>query len=280
MILPAIHHLPGAHGNFLVKCLNVAAGATPDQEFYTENTIGAHADFNEVIVRTTDQILPEVNVSKKVWAYITIDQSDLYKFQWHFLYASNDFGFDILKYLPSEAHNFYKNDTFMAQALIYDYRLFNINNLDSCREMYKLSFKKSSGHLIENKKVLDEWDIQITMPFHSFYNEQEFFKIVNELLEELGYTQTVSIKHHYNTFIQRKESIIKSEQRVLHAFECYKNNKSKDISDFVLYEQAYLDYLIENDIGQEIEIVYNNGYPKNTLDINPVIATKETLYEI
>ena len=51
-----------------------------------------------------------------------------------------------------------------------------------------------------------------------------------------------------------------------------------DISNFCTYEQAYLDYLIEQHLGYEIENWQE--YPKNTVNINPVEAWEGVKYEL
>jgi len=268
MNVPIVHKPPGAHGNFLVKCLNVASGLVQDQEFYGQDRIGAHAiDFPEIIVQDDGLNLDQIHKDKRVWLFVTIDQDDLYKYQWHYLYAANDFGFDVLKYLPDQAQQFYSNDPSVAKSLQEQYKHFDIHNTDSCREMYKLSFGQRSGHLARCNYVLKEFNYDLTLPFKTFYSKKDFLDCIPKLLDKLGYTQKQDIEHQYDNFINKKQSIIKSEQQVLNAFECYKNKTPMDISDFVLYEQAYLDYLIEEYLGKNRLIVYNNGYPKNTIDI-------------
>lgn len=268
MNIPVIHKPPGAHGNFLVKCLNVASGLVEDQEFYGQDTIGAHAtDFPEIIVQDDRQVLDQIKKDKRVWLFITIDQNDLYKYQWHYLYATNDFGFDVLKYLPDQAHQFYPKVPLVAKSLQEQYKHFDIHNMDSCREMYKLSFSQRSGHLARCNYVLKEYSYDLTLPFKTFYSKKDFLNCIPKLLKNLGHTQKKDIEHQYDNFIKKKESIIKSEQQVFRAFECYKNRTPMDISNFVLYEQAYLDYLIEKYLDKTRLIVYNNGYPKNTIDI-------------
>jgi hypothetical protein len=51
-----------------------------------------------------------------------------------------------------------------------------------------------------------------------------------------------------------------------------------DISNFCLYDQSYLDFLIEQHLGYEIEI--SQEYPTNTQDINPVEAWQGVRYEL
>lgn len=268
MTIPAIDYPPGAHGNFLIKCLNVASGLVEDQEFYGKDRVGAHAtDFPEIIVQNASKVTDQIHKEKRSWLFITLDQEDLYKFQWHYLYASNDFGFNVLKYLPDQAHKFYSNDLLVAESVREQFKTFDIHNIDSCREMYKLSFGQHSGHLTTMNYVLQEYSHDFRLPFKTFYNKKDFLNCIPKLLNHLGYTQKQDIEHQFDNFIKKKQSIIDSEQRVLRAFACYKDKTPMDISNFVLYEQAYLDYLIEKYLCNTRLIVYNSGYPKNTIDI-------------
>ena len=268
MTIPTIDYPPGAHGNFLIKCLNVASGLVEDREFYGKDRVGAHAiDFPEIIVQNARKVIDQIHKEKRSWLFITLDQEDLYKFQWHYLYASNDFGFNVLKYLPDQAHQYYSNDLLVAESVREQFKHFDIHNIDSCREMYKLSFGQHNGHLARMDHILQEYSHDIRLPFKTFYNKKDFLNCIPNLLHHLGYTQKQDIEHQYDNFIKKKQSIIDSEQRVLRAFACYKDKTPMDISDFVLYEQAYLDYLIEKYLGNTRLVVYNSGYPKNTIDI-------------
>ena len=275
MTIPAIDYPPGAHGNFLVKCLNVASGSVEDREFYGKDKIGAHAtDFPEIIVQNATKVTDQIHKEKRAWLFITLDKEDLYKYQWHYLYASNDFGFNVLKYLPDQAHQFYSNDFLVAESVREQFKHFDIHNIDSCREMYKLSFGQHSGHLTRMDHVLQEYSHDFRLPFKTFYNKKDFLNCIPKLLHHLGYTQKQDIEHQFDNFIKKKQSIIDSEQRVLRAFACYKDKTPMDISDFALYEQAYLDYLIEKYLGNTRLIVYNSGYPKNTIDIEHRLETE------
>jgi len=275
MTLPTIDYPPGAHGNFLIKCLNVASGLVEDREFYGKDRVGAHAtDFPEIIVQNATKVTDQIHKEKRAWLFITLDKEDLYKYQWHYLYASNDFGFNVLKYLPDQAHQFYSNDFLVAESVREQFKHFDIHNIDSCREMYKLSFGQHSGHLTRMDHVLQEYSHDFRLPFKTFYNKKDFLNCIPKLLHHLGYTQKQDIEHQFDNFIKKKQSIIDSEQRVLRAFACYKDKTPMDISDFALYEQAYLDYLIEKYLGNTRLIVYNSGYPKNTIDIEHRLETE------
>ena len=275
MTLPTIDYPPGAHGNFLIKCLNVASGLVEDREFYGKDRVGAHAtDFPEIIVQNATKVTDQIHKEKRAWLFITLDKEDLYKYQWHYLYASNDFGFNVLKYLPDQAHQFYSNDLLIAESVREQFKHFDIHNIDSCREMYKLSFGQHSGHLTRMDHVLQEYSHDFRLPFKTFYNKKDFLNCIPKLLHHLGYTQKQYIEHQFDNFIKKKQSIIDSEQRVLRAYACFKDKTPMDISDFALYEQAYLDYLIEKYLGNTRLIVYNSGYPKNTIDIEHRLETE------
>ena len=84
--------------------------------------------------------------------------------------------------------------------------------------------------------------------------------------------------HHQQEFLDRKQNIIESNKLVELAFKCYTSNTGMDISNFCPYEQAYLDYLIEQHLGYEIENWQE--YPTNTQDINPVEAWEGVKYEL
>jgi len=264
--LPILLFQGGTHGNFLAKCLSVACGIQKDFNFYGDNA-GAHSYLNNTIVNYVHE-----SEFRDIWAYIYINESDLYKLVWHTFWAAGEFNFDLLKFTDcAELHAKVKESfdhSIVTEGLQSQLKIFN-NNIDSVREMFRFTFKSSNGFLKTQETILNKHSIKNLIPFADFYNKK--FKI-SKLLKDLKYDYVVDINHILDTFINRKQNILYSERKVHTAFEYYKNKKEFDISNFVIYEQAYLDYLVEKDFGKNTEVCYLNGYPTNILDIHPVEA--------
>ena len=271
MTLPALLFHPGTHGNFLARCLNVASGVAEDTDFYG-SFLGAHK-----IVRNEHKVIAQVHevTGYNVFAYITIELSDLYILNWHIFYAANEFGLDLLRTKNfDELINVVKNskdpDSGNAKALQRQIDIFKDNGVSGLREMFKLSFQDKQGMLTEQADIFANHNVENTFKFSWFYNQWTFCKKVKELLVFLGYDYKVDISHHIQVFLDRKENIIKSKKLVELAFKCYTTNTSMDISKFCIYEQAYLDNLIEQHLGYQIQNW--KEYPTNTKTMNPLEA--------
>ena len=278
MTLPILLFQGGTHGNFLSRCLSVASGAFQDFDFYG-NKKGAHAKsghFSKVV----DHV-HECN-DENVFAYINIKLSDLYILNWHVFFAAGEFGIDVLtlknfdeieKVINHKSAHPVVVDGFATQV-----NIFKDNGIPGLREMFKRSFSSTNGLLTKQSEVFAKHNIENIFEFSWFYDQKIFCEKVKGLLVNLGYEYKVDISHHQQEFIDRKQDIIESKKLAERAFNCYTNNISMDISNFCPYEQAYLDYLIEQHLGYEIENWQE--YPTNTQDINPVEAWEGVKYEL
>jgi hypothetical protein len=280
MTLPILLFQGGTHGNFLSRCLTVASGVNEDFDFY-KNKKGAHNNHDEFI-KLVDHVHDREATTNNVFVYINFKLSDLYILNWHILFAAGEFGLDILTIKNFEelenVINQNSSHPILTGGFTSQVNIFKDNGILGLREMFKKLFSASNGILTIQSEVYAKHTIANIFEFSWFYNQKIFCKQIEKLLIDLGYEYKVDIAHHQQEFIDRKQNIIESKKLVELAFKCYTSNTSMDISNFCIYEQAYLDYLIEQHLGYEIENWQE--YPKNTLDINPVESWEGVRYEL
>ena len=287
MTLPILLFQGGTHGNFLVRCLSVASGEIQDFNFYGSN-YGAHASIGSK--RIINHLHPhhgphDLSLSDEndIFVYVSIDQSDLYILVWHAMLAAGDFGLDVLTIKDfDDIEKILLNQPY-AQNIKNNIKkqvdIFKNDDIRGMREFFKNLIKVTEKSFFERQEdILNRHNIENIFKFAWFYDQEVFCKQVEKLLIKLGYTYKIDIAHHQQTFLDRKQNIIQSKKLVKLAFECYTSNTSMDISNFCLYDQSYLDFLIEQHLGYEIEI--SQEYPTNTQDINPVEAWQGVRYEL
>ena len=268
MTLPVLLYCPGSHGNFLSKCLSVASGVVEDFDFYG-NKKGAHS--NNSFKRVVNHV--HWSEHKDIFCYIEIDTRDQFILFWHNYFATNEFGLDLLTLTSFDSlQEFIDKEKSLSSPLLDIYRQDGVLGV---REFLK---KRFYDHQEWQDKIKHDHNIKNIFKFSWFYNKKMFCKEIKNLCIELGYNYKVDVSHHQQEFLDRKQNIIESKKLVEHAFKCYTSNTSMDISNFCIYEQSYLDYLIEQHLGYEIENWQE--YPKNTKNINPVKAWKGVKYEL
>ena len=279
MTLPILLFQGGTHGNFLSRCLSVASGAIQDFDFYG-NKKGAHTNYGKFI-KVVDHV-HECEDTNNVFAYINIKHSDLYILNWHVLIAAGELGIDVLttknfdeliKVINHKSAHLVVVGGFATQV-----NIFKDDGIPGLREMFKRSFSATNGLLTKQSEVFAKHNIENIFEFSWFYDQKIFGEKVKGLLVNLGYEYKVDTMHHQQEFLDRKQNIIESKKLVELAFKCYTSNTSMDISNFCIYEQAYLDYLIEQHLGYEIENCQE--YPTNTQDLNPTEAWEGVRYEL
>ena len=278
MTLPILLFQGGTHGNFLSRCLSVASSVNEDFDFYRNNK-GAHnkiGKFNKVV----DHV-HECN-DENVFAYINIKLSDLFILNWHVFFAAGEFGIDVLTIKNfEEIENVINHKS--AHPIVVDgfasqVNIFKDDGISGLREMFKKSLNQTNGMLTLQSEIYSKYSIENIFEFSWFYDQEIFCKQIEKLLIKLGYEYKIDISQHQQEFIDRKLDILQSKKLVELAFDCCTTNTSMDISNFCIYEQAYLDYLIEQYLGYEIENW--KEYPKNTLDLNPKEAWEGVRYEL
>jgi len=293
MTLPILLFQGGTHGNFLSRCLSVASELEEDFDFYAERQ-GAHnnATFKKVVIHVHPQNLKDFyhnhsdyKDNNEFFAYINFEVSDLYILYWHVLYAAGDFGVDILNVQDfdnlEKAINHNASHPVFRNSLISQVNIFKNDGISGLREMFKKSLNQTNGLLTLQSlqsEIYSKYSIENIFEFSWFYDQEIFCKQIEKLLIKLGYEYKIDISQHQQEFIDRKLDILQSKKLVELAFNCYTTNTSMDISNFCIYEQAYLDYLIEQHLGYEIENWQE--YPTNTQDINPVEAWEDVKYEL
>ena len=279
MTLPILLFQSGTHGNFLARCLSVASGKTKDFDFYG-GLKGAHNQYNKF-----KKIVEHVHEydQTNVFIYINFNPSDLYILHWHLFFAAGDFGLDLLTVKNFDEIisliNHKSAHPMVVDSLSHQVSIFKDNGIVGLREMFKLVFSESHGLLTEQSEILAKHKINNMFEFSWFYDQEIFCKKVKDLLETLGYNYETDILHHQQQFLDRKQGILQSKKLVELAYQCYTTNTSMDISKLCIYEQGYLDYLIQQYLGYEIEN-WQEGYPKNTKDIKPVKVWEGKKYDI
>lgn len=278
MTLPTLLFQGGTHGNFLSRCLSVASGVVEDFDFYG-NKKGAHTKYYK-FGKVVDHV-HECN-DDNVFAYITIKLSDLYILNWHVFFAAGEFGIDVLTIKNFneiiKVINHKSAHPVIVSGFATQVNIFKDDGIMGLREMFKRSFSASNGLITEQDDIFNKHNMDNIFEFSWFYDQEIFCKQVEKLLVDLGYNYKVDVSHHQQEFIQRKQGILQSKKLVEIAFQCYTSNTSMDISNFCIYEQAYLDFLIEQHLGYEIENWQE--YPTNTQDINPIEAWEGVRYEL
>ena len=243
----------GTHGNFLSRCLSVASGVCDDFDFY-DTYNGAHKEFDSQYKLVQHDHYP---TKKDVWTYISIDESDMYYLYYHIMSAAgrlkiNLFTVNDWKTLKEKLVN--KEHTGqMTGGLRKQVEWFNDGTVAGLREMYMAALSKRNGCFDRQREIYQCHRIKNTIKFTDFYNWDSYKICVEELLRDLGYNYVTDIQHHWQDFFDRKLELINSQTRVLSAFDNYKNNKSYDISKFCVYEQAFLNHLIQEDLGYELQ---------------------------
>lgn len=272
-------YLEGTHGNFLIRCLSVAAGLNQDFDFF-QGSIGAHNTLNSVIKLpdnkfkdTKTGILYGHNFTETdIFCYISFKRQDLYILCWHMYIANMDFGLDLLKtnnFQYIKKHLMGKQKYSLYDSVKEQISMWKVQNETHLREMFK-KYHTRNFLLEKQKDRLEKHKIHRVFLFEWFYNKEIFIRQLKLLLEDLGYKYCVDISHRWDDFISNKKKIIQSKEIVQYAFLCYTKNIPVNISNFCVYQQAYLDHLIEQHLGYEIELWQE--YPKNTRDIKPVRA--------
>lgn len=263
----------GTHGNFLKRFLNVCACEQEDHNFYNQ-FYGAHDLLGEDLslkYQCTHPRPDKSDIEENFWLYINVNSADMYILNWHVYYAAGESGIDVLDNSPEFSKNFIKR--FYDKGFKLDIennewpttRKTTLNRFtaddNGVREFFKYSIH-AKHFLTENNYTLTEYNIENLFEFSWFYaGEDTFVKQIKQLLGN-EYIQDCS---QYNSFYEKKQGILRSQQRVQEAFECLLNGRSCDISDFCIYEQAGLDCLIEKHYDINLQTYYE-AYPSNISD--------------
>jgi len=280
MTLPILLFQGGTHGNFLAKCLTVASGQEEDFDFYGDNK-GAH-NKKKLSRAVVEDVHPDTCDDIDIFVYVNIKLEDLYILQWHILFAGGDFGLDTLTVKHwdeiERAVNYYPAHEIVLNGFAEQVDAFKDSGTPGLRELFKRSMQLTNGLLTTQSGIYAKHRIQNTFEFAWFYDQPKFCAKVGELLVDLGYKYLVDVKHQQQEFVNRKQDILQSKKLVEQAFKCYTSKTSMDISNLCVYEQAYLDYLIEQHVGYTIENWQE--YPTNTRNINPTEAWEGVRYEL
>lgn len=283
MTLPILLFRGGTHGNFLARCLSVSSGTAPDFDFYHDSdrgeTKGAHANrnFAKLVNHTHPHPALEANLTH-VWCYIDIKLTDLYLHNWHIHHAAGEFGLNLLHVKDfNDYFQLIENNSqhpLIRQGIKNQVNSFKDSGITGLREMFKLSFRSSNGNIEDQKQHHEQFKIANKFNFEWFYNYKNFKHNLIRLLTDLGKEYCYDIEHHWQDFINRKQEAIQSKLAVERAMECFTSHSDMDISNFCIYQQAYLDHLVEQYLDYEIEL-WHNGYPQNMLSYKPVQATRD-----
>lgn len=270
-MLPKLLFQPGSHGNFLSRSLSVASGIQKDFDFYNDEKKrkGAHANGN--FIKIVDHV--HSCEENEIWCNIEFNVDDLYILVWHLFYAGGEFGLDLLKINSFQNLWDFKDkigDSKPLSNIFKQAEVFEHDGVAGMREFFKLMHRPKNGLLLQQDKQTKNKNIQRIFKFKWFYNKDKFLLECKLCLENIGYEYNIDLGKKWQDFIQNKKTILQSKELVEYAFSCYINNIPINISNFSVYEQGFLDHLIEQHLGYEIELWQE--YPTNTRDIKPVQA--------
>jgi len=268
----------GTHGNFLLRLIRIAAGDVEDFDIFDSHR-GAHADprgefFQGTFWQDTCRHGPNPG-EQDFWVMITLEPEDLYVAQWHTFWAAGEVGFDVVGFRPAESeqlesyltacvHNpdYKSSRRASAQALLEHVQHFD-PSADGVREMFKCCFRDTNGMIVRDRERRRTLNIQHCVPFDDLYHPNRVREWIRLLVQDLGYKYTVDIRHHAERFVERKKPILASRARVQQAFQAWRQGEPYGIHDFWLYEQAYLEHLIEQHTQTERPIDFPHGYPQS-----------------
>ena len=273
MTLPILLFEAGTHGNLLSRCLSISSGTVKKFDVWGSK-LGAHD--NGRFQRVIDHFHASQTDAKDIHTFITYSYNDLYKIMLYNLYAGGE-------------HNLYLlNDTNLKERLfknqhpvILSSKSLNSfeNSLTGNRELLKYIIKNFHNSYISTiQQQFDIRNICYTINYKDFFEKDNFIAMTKNTLTRLGYQYKTDVSDIHEKFLERMQPFIQSENRVTQAFTAWKNNESFDLGDFLLVEQACLDYYIEQHRGYEIENWQE--YPTNTQDLNPIEAWEGVRYDL
>lgn len=272
MSLPLLIFQAGTHGNLLTRCLSIASGVEPYFDPWKTN-IGAHGNFDNSInekchpPNTTKHVSPGM----PVWCFITVTEHDRYKLELHSYLSAGELGLDFLQPWTMESLYQYvkeREDNPASHSLLRMIPLYS-NDTDGLRELCKMLFKSTGSNGFDgvHKRTTQDWEFENLFKFEWFYDTERFVKELKHLLSTLGYEYNTDITPIAQKFKQRKQRVLDTQQQVEQALAHYLRGESYDISNFVVFQQAYLDHLLEQHYNIQLQIAYPDGYPTNTQDI-------------
>jgi len=263
--LPILLFSGGTHGNFIARCLSIASGV---QQKY--NLWGSHQGAHTANYIPVVQPLHHYETDKTdVFAFICLDEKDLYPAILHLYRAGGDLGLDLLddKDLRTRMYAAATSKPDITVGWQNNLQYFEDTD-DALREFLKLTIAHMSQHFLDiQTNVLNFRQISHFINFADLHDYQSFEKCIQKLVEGLGYTVVCNLQDIWQTFYTRNEHVLASQQRVFDAFNSYVEKRQQDVSQLTLFEQAYIDYLREKYTGKPAAVTYIHGYPKSTLQI-------------
>ena len=272
MSLPLLIFQAGTHGNLLTRCLSIASGSEPFFDPW-KKTIGAHGSFSNSINEKCHppNATKHVSPGMPVWCFITVTEQDRYKLELHSYLSAGELGLDLLQSWTMDSLYQYveeRKDNAASHSLLRMIPLYS-RDIDGLRELYKMLFKSTGKNGFDGvqKSTMNSWEFENLFKFEWFYDPEKFVEKVRLLLDTLGYDYKTDIMPIAEKFKQRKQRVIDTQNQVEQAFEHYLSGESYDISNFAIFQQAYLDHLLENKHGIQLQIAYPNGYPTDVKNI-------------
>lgn len=272
MNLPLLIFQAGTHGNLLTRCLSIASGAEPFFDPW-KKTIGAHASYTNSINKKChpSDATKHVSLGTPVWCFITVTSNDRYKLELHSYLSAGELGIDFLQpWTMDSLHQYVKDreDKAASHSLLRMIPLYS-RDTDGLRELCKMLFKSTGENGFDGvqKRTMADWEFENLFKFEWFYDTERFIQEVKVLLDTLGYEYKTDIKPIVQKFKQRKQRVIDTQNQVELALAHYLSGESFDISNFAVFQQAYLDHLLEKHYGIQLQIAYPSGYPTNTNSI-------------
>jgi len=263
-LIRALCFLPGHHGNFLARLVDISAGLVPDFDFISPNGT-AHVDKrlpNVTFQRVCIGELPwEKDAMKQYdWAQddcvhgmtgkdvsIVWEQDNVFETVYHFFRNVRDRNLEILNdEIVPKAFSMCPSQHEYRNLLVYP-KYFN--NFDkSAKEMY-IDWFVYQFHVVKQLTV-NQPRLDFCFKLNWLYSETNIFlKQFLRLLEFLDLEYKIDITKHHKNFIKARQNMFNAK-------------KSKG----GILQTAYHLYLGQNDIDIDIQIVgprYKSYFQKN-----------------
>jgi len=281
---PVLLFHPGTFGNFLTRCLSIAAGKYQPFNMWEGRPGGAHAFPSDSgsgwrSGRIVDHCHTWELTHNDVFIYIDISEEYTYVIHCHDFRASDDLGLDLLDDTdirerikqvalnnPPDSKRHVEIVDFYNNLLMYEDSTYGLI------EHYKNQIRVRVDRLLGRRVgVVENNNIKHIVQYRDLYDKEYFVNLIKNAVIELGFSYVNDISDYHDKLMQNMEKLVTSNNRILEAFDHYKNKQPYSLTHLSLYEHAYLYYLIEKDIGKDIELCYPNGYYSNISDIGNLL---------
>lgn len=280
---PVLLFHPGTHGNFLTRCLSIAAGKYKPFNMWEGRPGGAHVVSEKNEQDQSNRIVDHLHTweltHNDVFLYVDISEEYTYVIHCHDFRASDDLGLDLLDDTdirerikqvalnnPADSKRHVEIVDFYNNLLMYEDSTYGL--IEHYKNQIHIRVTELLGRRVG---VVENNNIKHIVQYRDLYNKEYFVNLIKNTIDELGFSYVNDISDYHDKLMKNMEKLVTSNNRILEAFDHYKNKQPHSLTHLSLYEHAYLYYLIEKDIGKDIELCYPNGYYSNISDIGNLL---------